>query len=409
MGTWKYIDTDFTKLTYLKTQSDIKIGMLTGHISRRAAGVWEVIQNLSNSLTEERRVSTSVLGLQAIDSGTMFERLATPHRTACKVTGPQSFGYSPSLYSALKSSQVDLVHNHGAWMYPSFVSYLWGQRYRKPVVISPHGMLDPWAVRSGRWKKRLVSALFEANHFKTANCFHALCVEEALGIKQFGIRNPVGVIPNGVHLPGLKKTETPDWITELSGGKNILLYLGRLHPKKGLESLLKPLKSVKPNNKDWVLFIVGSSYSSYGLFLETMSQELGLQGDVVFAGARFDEEKHQVYSAASGFILPSFSEGLPVSVLEAWAYALPCLITPACHLSEGYRGGAAIKISCEIENIALGLRQFFEMSNHQREQMGMKGRELVQEKYSWRRVSDQMLSLYEWVLGGDFPSEVEII
>ncbi len=370
--------------------------------------MWEVIQNLSNSLSEAQRVSTSVLGLRATDSNIMFERLITPDRAAYKVSGPQSFGYAPALYSALKSSNVDLVHNHGAWMYPSLVSYQWGKRQKKPVVISPHGMLDPWAVRNGRWKKHIVSKLFESRHFRTAKCFHALCVEEALGIKQFGVKNPVCIIPNGVHLPNPDTSPVPRWIEELSAGRKILLYLGRLHPKKGLESLLKALHRSNPRG-EWVTFIVGDNQGVYGRYLESQVTELGLQNEVFFTGARFDEEKHQIYSAASGFVLPSFSEGLPVSVLEAWAYGLPCLITPACHLSEGYRNGAAIRISYEVENIADGLGQLFEMSDAERRMMGMRGRALVRERYSWDRISEQMLSLYEWVLGGNLPAGVEVI
>ncbi len=387
--------------------------MLTGHISRRAAGVWEVIQNLSNALSRDKGVSTSILGLQAPDSSAMFEKLVTSGCSAYKVSGPQSFGYSPGLSRALHSSDIDLLHNHGAWMYPSMVSYLWGKRHGKPVIISPHGMLDPWAVKNGRWKKRLVGALFETNHFKTASSFHALCTEEALGIKKYGIKQPVCVVPNGVHLPDLAQDKkAPDWITRQADGRNILLYLGRLHPKKGLESMIRAIHALKSERgehfEDWVTFITGDYNCSYGQHLKALCAELQLQHNVIFTGPRFDKEKHEIYSAASGFILPSLSEGLPVSVLEAWAYSLPCVITPACHLADGYRREAAIRISYEVRDIAAGIHELFNMSICERKMMGINGRELVRDSYCWSKVSRQMLSVYLWALGGDKPSEVEI-
>src|SRR5262249_6426423 len=126
---------------------------------------------------------------------------------------------------------------------------------------------------------------------------------------------------------------------------------------------------------------------------------------VVFLGSRFGAEKSECYRKCDAFILPSLSEGLPMTVLEAWAYAKPVLMTPECNLPEGFSSGAALEIGTRPEEIARGLKQLGEMSDNDRIQMGNRGRALVATKFSWPRIGEQMRAVYEWVLGSGAPPE----
>ncbi|HEY5991231.1 MAG TPA: glycosyltransferase, partial [Candidatus Udaeobacter sp.] len=121
---------------------------------------------------------------------------------------------------------------------------------------------------------------------------------------------------------------------------------------------------------------------------------------MAFLGPRFGTDKSDCYRACDGFILPSLSEGLPMTVLEAWAYAKPVLMTPDCNLLEGFTAGAASQIGTSPEEIAAGLKQLIEMSDDDRRAMGIRGRTLVATRFSWPRIGEQMRSVYEWVLGG---------
>src|SRR5205807_2621978 len=122
-------------------------------------------------------------------------------------------------------------------------------RRRVPYMISPHGMLDPWAIRHHRWKKVLAYAVFETNHVHGARCIRALCDSEARDIRQLKLKNPVAVIPNGVDLPELRVATGTDgdapWANLTEPGQKVLLFLGRIHPKKGLTNLLKAWAAVR--------------------------------------------------------------------------------------------------------------------------------------------------------------------
>jgi glycosyltransferase involved in cell wall biosynthesis len=123
----------------------------------------------------------------------------------------------------------------------------------------------------------------------------------------------------------------------------------------------------------------------------------------VFLGPRFGVEKNECYRCCDAFILPSLSEGLPMTVLEAWAHAKPVLMTPECNLPEGFQANAALRIGTASKEIAAGLKQLVDMSDHDRIEMGDRGRALVTAKFSWPRIGEQMRAVYEWVLGGGSP------
>jgi poly(glycerol-phosphate) alpha-glucosyltransferase len=132
-----------------------------------------------------------------------------------------------------------------------------------------------------------------------------------------------------------------------------------------------------------------------------------LQSSVFFLGPAFGQEKEDLLRSADAFILPSFSEGLPMSVLEAWSYRLPVVMTPECNLPEGFAADAAIRIETSVESIAEGLGTLFSMNDADLMTMGAKGRGLVEERFTWKSVASQMREVYDWMLGGGVaPSSV---
>jgi poly(glycerol-phosphate) alpha-glucosyltransferase len=240
-----------------------------------------------------------------------------------------------------------------------------------------------------------------------------LCEAEAQSIRACGMRNPVCIIPNGVDLPDLVESSALEVeslpFQKFAQGRKVLLYLGRLHPKKNVANLVRAWKQMLESHpsaaKNWILAIAGWGRSAY----EQKLQELAAGPSVVFVGAQFGVEKNACYRACDAFILPSLSEGLPMAVLEAWAHAKPVLMTPECNLPEGFTDGAALQIGITPEQIAAGLKQLAEMSDDDRRAMGACGRTLVTTKFSWPQIGEQMRSVYDWVLGsGPTPQTVRL-
>lgn len=380
----------------------MKVCMLTASVSQRAGGVFDGVRRLAQSLRAAATgLNVSVFGLQDPDTERDLPSWDGIPVFAGRVAGPRAFGYCPKLLRTLREETPDLLHVHGLWMYPSVACLRWAAEARRPYIVSAHGMLDGWALRKSAWKKRLAACLYENRHLRGATCLHALTGAEAQAIRGYGLPNPICVIPNGVDLPG-DDGPAPPWANRIPENARVLFYLGRLHPKKALPNLLRAWATLKPEvpYPAWRLVVAGWDQGSHAAELRRLSEELALSQAVHFVGPQFGPEKASSFRRADAFILPSHSEGLPVSVLEAWSYALPVLMTAQCNLSEGFGAGAAIRIEPDPASIAAGLRKMFAMPSSEWQAMGDRGRLLVAERFSWPKIAMQMKGVYDWVLGG---------
>ena len=371
---------------------------LLGSASRLAGGVFEAVRGLSRGLVETG-VDVDVLG--GADAFSESDEAAWhPARVrAFPTLGPRSFGYARGLREFLQAMPIDILHLHGMWMYISIACH---QRHRAgvPYVMSIHGYLDPWALRHSRWKKRLARLLYEDRTLRDAACLHSLSALETKSIRAFGSHLPVCEIPNGVALPGGLEGLSP-WDGLVPRGARVLLYLGRLHAKKRVTELVLGWAQATreaADGEDWWLVVVGWDQGQGGA-IRALLDELRPR-NVVLLDAQFGDAKGRAYRDAAAFVLPSVSEGLPATVLEAWSWRLPVLMTDACNLPEGFAAGAALSISSDPDGIARGLRQLFNMSDADRREMGGRGRALVERRFEWRRIAAQFRSVYEWILGG---------
>lgn len=317
-----------------------------------------------------------------------------------QTSGPQSFGYAPKLIAGMQEASLDLLHVHGLWMYPAVASWIWAKRESKPYITSVHGMLDSWAVKNSYSKKLLAGGLYQNRHFKTASCLHALTHAEAESIRGFGLPNPICVIPLGIDLP--KRFSDAN---RKARDQKILLYLGRLHPKKGLTNLIHAWHTLQSRRRSdsakWILQIAGWDQGNFVTTLRSLCNSLGVENSVHFLGPKFGADKESTLREANAFILPSISEGLPVAILEAWAHRLPVLMTPQCNLQEGFQAGAAIPIQPEVAGIAAGLEELVSKSDRERDEMGKSAVTLVQRSFSWDKIVLNMYSVYLWLLKKD--------
>jgi poly(glycerol-phosphate) alpha-glucosyltransferase len=273
-------------------------------------------------------------------------------------------------------------------------------------------MLEPWALQNSGRKKQLAAWLFENRNLRSASCLHALCAAEAANFREYGLGNPVAVIPNGVDLeefsavPPYEAIETEH--PHLKGKKR-MLFLSRIHPKKGLPHLLTAWKRLAREFGDWTLLIAGNDQLGHEQEMRSLAIDLGLGNAVIFMGPLYGDAKKRAVAGSDAFVLPSFSEGFSMAVLEAAASGLPVVLTPQCNFPELATAGGAILVQPEVPSCENGLRQMLSLSDAQRERMGLCGRELIQESYTWPDIAARMAAVYAWLLGrGPMPDCVRL-
>lgn len=273
------------------------------------------------------------------------------------------------------------------------------RRAKKPLIISPRGMLSPAALRFSRWRKRAVWFLGQEGMIKDAACLHATSALEHQELREFGLKNPVAVIPNGVDLP--ESSPAP----ELSETR-IVLSLGRIHAKKGLDRLLQAWASLERNFPQWQLRIIGPAEGKHEFELRRMMAELGIRR-ASLEGPLYGDAKLAAYRGADVFVLPSLSENFGLTAAEALAVSVPVIAT------KGTPWGGLITEACGwwvdqgIEPLAAALTSAMSAPRAVLKEMGGRGRAWIENEFSWDRVAHEMSNVYLWLArGGEVPSSV---
>ncbi|MCA9108909.1 MAG: glycosyltransferase [Planctomycetaceae bacterium] len=311
--------------------------------------------------------------------------------------------WAPTLKPVIQQAvaEHDIIHNHSVWMLPNSYSSRSAKRFGKPVVITAHGILEPWALAHSRWKKQLVGAMFQQRELLEADCLQTNSLSEVEGIRQYGIKSPVAIIPNGVDLEVLDQPADRSLLEaqypELKG-KRLILFMARLHVKKGLEHLLTAWGQLAPRHPDWHL-VIGGPDNGYEHQARAIAAAQSLERRVTFTGNLQNEMSRAARQSAEIFAQPSFSEGFSMSILESMAAGCPVLITPGCNFPQVKQERAGVIVDPNTQATTAGLEQLLNMSDSERTEMGARGRHLIETHYTWDIVAEQTLALYHWLLG----------
>ncbi|WP_231936396.1 glycosyltransferase [Bythopirellula polymerisocia] len=378
---------------------------IVGGLSSKASGVATVLTELT-AAQSDLGIATTVFSTDCVSSGLR----SVPVKSPVKSISPPGrwlgrLCYSPALRRELDSliPQGDVVHIHSLWTMPNAYGSSLAKKHGKPVVFSPHGSLETWALNRHRWKKRICEEMFQRRDLEQANCVHALSHTEADSIRGYGLTNPIAVIPNGINLSAYENL--PDRSVLLNSypqltDKRIVLFLSRLHPKKGLQHLVEAWRKIVVDNQDVQLVIAGPD-NGHEAIIRGLVSDLELDSSVLFTGPLYGEQKLAALAAADLFVLPSFSEGFSMAILEAMACELPLLISRNCSFPEVANSEAGLECESDVTSTEEGLRKILSMTNDERQSMGRNGRKLVEQRYTWDRIAKQFLELYERVVNGE--------
>lgn len=317
-----------------------------------------------------------------------------------RLTAPS---YNSPIQNIFAKEATDIVHHHGVWLKCTQEVASTSKKLGVPYVIAPRGMLEPWALNHSKWKKKLAWKLYVERSCRGASAFHATAESEAESIRSLGFTQPIAVIPNGVNIPILKT----DPVVEVAPNSNVrtALFLSRINPKKGIPMLLDAWKKIAPLN--WKLRIVGNDDSDHLPAVMAKIESSGLRDRVEIVGALFGQDQLRAYQDADVFVLPSYSENFGIVIAEALSHRLPVLTTTGCPWKELTTERCGWWVDPTPSGIEAGLRDMFATSSDEFAAMGERGRKLIEGRYLWPTIADNMLEFYKWLIhGGKMPAFV---
>jgi len=305
----------------------------------------------------------------------------------------------------------DVIHIHALWTPILHKVSNWAHKSNIPVVWSPHGMLTPWAFRYKWWKKLPAWWLYQKKDLKCADLIHVTAESEIMDVRRVGLTNKTIIAPLGVGGGG--------------GGGGVILFVSRIQKKKGLPNLLKafatvlemlhvsyigrvaPIKGLGnlinasatlDHSGDWRLRIVGPDQEGHTAELKTLAADLGVSERVEFVGPKYGDELQREYASADIFVLPSYSENFGSVVVEALAHSVPVITTRGTPWNELEDHKCGWWIDIGAEPLANALKDAISLTDNERREMGLRGRKLVEEKYTWGAVVDALVNGYKKVI-----------
>ena len=300
--------------------------------------------------------------------------------------------YKRALAAEARELRGGLIHDNGVWQTTNHVAALVARKFNVPLIISPHGMLEPWAMRYKSWKKKPAWGFYQKRDLETACLLHATSAMEARSLRALGLRQPIAIIPHGVETPPPAAAPTQ------RHGPRTALFLSRVHPKKGLLHLVEAWSRLRPDG--WRVVIAGPDEDGHCALVRAAVRAARLDDVFTFTGPVEGRSKWDLYRQADLFVLPTFSENFGVVVAEALACGVPVITTKSAPWGEllSHRCGWWVDVgTAPLED---ALCEATALSDAERSELGENGRRLVLERYAWSRVATDMRAVYQWVLGG---------
>lgn len=343
-------------------------------------------------LSREAGVDPSLFYANPSDNAYRPPQLTHLKRFEVERSRPANYAsIAKQLSSIVEEQSIDILHVHGIWSPLVHYACCFARERKLPYVVAPRGMLEPWALRQKRLKKLIALWWYQRKDLDGADCIHATADSEAKSVQELGIRSRVEVIPNGTEIPESLIPKQPN-------DRKRALFLSRIHPKKGLMDLVDAWNQVRPDG--WECVIAGTDEDGYASEVEAAIRSRGLS-DVVRLHPSVDgAEKWSLYRSADLFVLPSHSENFGLVIAEALASAVPVLTTVQTPWEELHSQRCGWWVEDNVAALAATLRKVVATSEQERNEMGFRGRALVQSKYTWPAVASKLVSLYRDVLEG---------
>ncbi|MDD4969966.1 MAG: glycosyltransferase [Paludibacter sp.] len=289
----------------------------------------------------------------------------------------------------IKYEKPDIVHINGIWEPQTGLFQEMAQELWIKVVLTPHGMLEPYILSRHLLKKKIALALYQDRAIKNADYMLATAQTELDQFRKLGYTKPAVIIPNGIETADVK------YKTEWMKVRNIL-FLSRVHPKKGLELLIEAVSLLE--NRNFKITIAGEGEPKYLESLKRLSIQYNVSHLFEFVGGIYGDDKWELYNQTDLFVLPTFSENFGIVVAEALATGIPVITTKGTPWQELETCQCGWWIDLTIQNLQNSLSEALNASPELLKSMGLRGQKLINEKYEIKAVAEKLKILYEKIL-----------
>jgi glycosyltransferase involved in cell wall biosynthesis len=306
---------------------------------------------------------------------------------------------SPSLITWLIQhvNEYDVVHTNTIFSPLLSLVYLICQWSRVPYLMTPHGMLDKWALAYKPRKKELFLKLLDLPALNRASAIQVLTTSESENLMDLRVTAPALLVPNGIHRQDFAIIPSPVLFQQnfpATQGKKIILFLGRIDPKKGLDLLAPAFAKALALYPEVHLVVAGPDNIGFMPKVVDYFEGAGCMAAVTFTGMLTGQLKYSALAAASIYVSPSYSEGLSMSILEGMAMGLPCIITTGCNFPEAGTARSALVVDINADKIAdalIGCLSYPEETKF----MGDRARKFIFENYTWEKIATKLIAVYQ--------------
>ena len=336
--------------------------------------------------------------LIAVESDDMNTHLF--NGTAVKLVKVTSSASQSDYIQLFSEGGYDLIHSQCIWK-PSYHKVaIAARKLNIPLIITPRGTLEPWSLGQKKWKKKMAMVLYQKNDLQKAACILATSDMEARHVRDLGIAPPIAIIPNGIDVSEYAcRTEGSKFSV-----KKQIVFLSRIHKKKGVEFLINAWEQLKAKYPDWNVVIAGNGEEAYISQLKAMITAKSLHEFVEIIPPVFGEAKHKLYSESSLFILPTYSENFGMVIAEAMSCGVPCITTngtPWQELNEKCLGWC---IDLSQENVIKTISEAIDLGQDKLFEIGQRCSQYIYDTYQYTEVASKNKQVYEWIVnGGDKP------
>lgn len=293
----------------------------------------------------------------------------------------------------LNEINPNIVHVNCCWMPQSAFTQKWAQSLGYKVILSPHGMLEPWIISRHYWTKKIPALLlYQRTAIVNADCIHATAESEKNNLLKLGYNKKIEVIANGIDVDNIIMKN--NWKRK----KNIL-FLSRVHIKKGIEFLLEAVAVLKEQLVGYTINIAGEGDPNYIDSLKSKTKKFEIENMVNFCGGVYGEMKWELFREADVFILPTYSENFGIVVGEALACGTPVITTKGTPWEELNTAHCGWWIETNTKAITAAIENFLLLSTEELKDMGNNGRRLIENQYSTKKIAQDMFLLYKKIIG----------